>query len=161
MSVTLPMRWAAMLLLFAGRCAEAAPPVWQDWPLPLSLEAQPVPVRPPEGWQVKTDATPCHVVTLTVFDGLPQEQAALVPETDQTLPGGRGRLSWTLAPVSVSGTWVARGYSCRTLVLSRPLPPSATGLRVTYDARSRVQGLPRIVKAEIRLAAEPTAGPRQ
>lgn len=161
MSVTLPMRWAAMLLLLAGRGAEAALAVWQDWPLPLSLEAQPVPTRAPEGWQVKTDATPCQLLTLTVYDGPPQEQAALVPETDQALPGGQGRLSWTLTPVSAAGTWLALGYSCKTLVLSRPLPPSATGLRVTYDARNRVQGLPRIVKAEIRLAADPTVGPRR
>lgn len=88
MLMRFPLRSAAVLLL-ACRCAEAAPPVWQDWPLPLSVEAQPLPVQQPKGWQVKTDATPCRLLTLTVFDGPPQEQASLVPETDQTLPAGR------------------------------------------------------------------------
>lgn len=159
MFVRFPRRLAAVLLLLACRWAEAVPAVWQDWPLPLSVEAQSVPVQLPEGWQVKTDATPCHVLTLTVFDGLPQEKAALVPDTDQALPGGRGLLTWTLAPVSAAGTWVALAYSCKTLVLSRPLPASATGFRVTYDHRARVEGMPRIVKAEIRVAAEPEARP--
>lgn len=154
-------RLGALLVLMACAWGAAAAPVWQDWPLPLSIEAQPTPSPVPEGWQVTAQAGPCRLQSLTVFDGLPQEQAALVPDTDQALPGGQGLLTWTLTPVSAAGTWVALSYSCKTLVLSRPLPPSATGLRVTYDSRHRGQGLPRIVKAEIRVAAEPPAGPRR
>ena len=60
--------------------------------------------------------------------------------------------------MSAAGTWVALGYSCKTLVLSRPLPAAATGFRVSYDARSRVEGLPRIMRAEVRLAPGPAAG---
>lgn len=157
---SLQRRWTLLLPLACPWVANAAT-IWQDWPLPVSVETRPAPESVPEGWQATTAATPCHLLTLTVFDGLPQEQAALVPEMDQALPGGQGLLSWTLTPVSAAGTWVALGYSCKTLVLSRPLPPSATGLRVTYDSRHRVQGLPRIVKAEIRVAAESPAGPRR
>jgi hypothetical protein len=149
---------AALLLLWPYHLVWAGSPVWQDWPMPLAIEARPAPVSVPEGWQVSAQAAPCRLLTLTVYDGLPQEQASLVPESDQALPGGRGVLSWTLAPVSAAGTWVALGYSCKTLVLSRPLPPGATGLRVSYDLRSRVEGLPRIVRAEVRVAAEPPAG---
>ena len=149
----------ALLVLLACPWLAAATPVWQDWPLPLSIEARPTPVPVPEGWQVTAQAAPCRLQSLTVFDGLPQEQASLVPDTDQALPGGRGVLTWTLAPVSAAGTWVALSYSCKTLVLNRPLPASATGFRVTYEQRTRGEGLPRIVKAEIRLAAEPEARP--
>lgn len=157
--MTFPQKLWTLLLLLACPWVAAAAPVWQDWPLPLAIDPQPVPVVSPEGWQVSTQATPCRLQTLTVFDGLPQEQASLVPESDQALPGGRGVLTWTLAPVSAAGTWVALSYSCKTLALSRPLPASATGFRVTYDQRTRVEGLPRIVKAEIRLATEPEARP--
>jgi hypothetical protein len=149
---------AALLVFLPGAGAHASPPVWQEWPVPLALEARPAPVSVPEGWQASAKAAPCRLLTVTVYDGLPQEQASLVPESDQALPGGRGVLSWTLAPVSAAGTWVALGYSCKTLVLSRPLPPGATGLRVSYDLRSRVEGLPRIVRVEVRVAAEPPAG---
>ena len=157
--VKLPLRLTAALLLLSCPWAWAAPSVWQDWPLPMSIAVRPTPVSLPEGWQVAAQATPCNLRSLTVFDGLPQEQASLVPDTDQALSGGRGLLSWTLAPVSAAGTWVALSYSCKTLVLSRPLPASATGFRVTYEPRVRVEGLPRIVKAEIRLAVEPEARP--
>lgn len=150
---------ATMLLLLSCPWALAGSPVWQDWPLPLSIEARPAPVSLPEGWQVAAQATPCSLRSLTVFDGLPQEQASLVPESDQALPGARGVLTWTLAPVSTAGTWVALSYSCKTLVLSRQLPASASGLRVTYDQRVRVDGLPRIVKAEVRFADHAETGP--
>jgi hypothetical protein len=152
--------WSLLLLLTCPWVA-AAPPVWQDWPLPLSIEARPAPAPAPvpEGWQVTAQAVPCLLQSLTVFDGLPQELASLVPDTDQALAGGRGLLTWTLAPVSAAGTWVALSYSCKTLVLSRPLPPSATGFRVRYDPRVRQDGLPKILKAEIRVAAEPEARP--
>lgn len=146
----------ALLGLLACPWVAAAPPLWQDWPLPLSIEARPTPV--PEGWQVTAQATPCHLQSLTVFDGLPQEQASLVPDTDQTLPGGRGLLTWALAPVSAAGTWVALTYSCKTLVLSRPLPASVTGFRLSYDRRVSQDGLPKILGAEIRVRVEPTAG---
>lgn len=151
-------RLGALLGLLACPWVAAAAPVWQDWPLPLSIDAQPTPVSTPEGWQVTAQAGPCWPQSLTVFDGLPQEQAALVPETDQALPGGRGVLSWTLTPVSAAGTWVALAYSCKTLVLSRPLPASATGFRVRYDRRVRPDGLPKILGAEIRVESEPAAG---
>tara|TARA_B100001250_G_C19676622_1_gene733931 strand:- start:257 stop:820 length:564 start_codon:yes stop_codon:yes gene_type:complete len=154
---SLQRRWTLLLPLACPWVAAAAT-IWQDWPLPLSVEARPAPVSLPEGWQVRAQAEPCRLQSLTVFDGLPQEQAALVPETDQTLPGGRGLLSWTLTPASAAGTWVALAYSCKTLVLSRPLPASATGFRVRYDRRVRPDGLPRILGAEIRVEAEPAAG---
>ena len=156
--VKLPLRLTAALLLLACPWVGAGTPVWQDWPLPMSLEARPVPMSPPVGWEVRAQPAPCHLQSLTVFDGLPQEQASLVPDTDQALSGGRGLLTWTLAPVSAVGAWVALSYSCKTLVLSRPLPPLATGFRVTYDPRVRQDGLPKILKAEIRVAAEPEAG---
>ena len=150
---------ATVFFLLSCPWALGGPPVWQDWPLPMSIAARPAPVSLPEGWQVAAQATPCSLRSLTVFDGLPQEQASLVPDTDQALPGGRGLLTWTLAPVSAAGTWVALSYSCKTLVLSRPLPASANGFRVTYDQRVRQDGLPKILKAEIHVAAEPEAGP--
>lgn len=127
--------------------------------MPLVIEARPTPVSPPEGWQVSAQAAPCRLVHLTVFDGLPQEQASLVPDVDQTLPAGRGLLSWMLTPVSAEGSWVALGYSCKTLVLSRPLPPGAQAFRVSYDARQRVEDMPRILRAEVQLAAPGPAGP--
>jgi hypothetical protein len=150
---------ATVCLLLACPWALGGTPVWQDWPLPLSIAARPAPVSLPEGWQVAAQTTPCNLRSLTVFDGLPREQASLVPDTDQALPGGRGLLTWTLAPVSAAGTWVALSYSCKTLVLSRPLPAAAIGFRVTYDPRVRQDGLPKILKAEIRVAAEPETGP--
>lgn len=152
-------RFTALLLMLCCPWALGGPPIWQDWPLPMTIEAQPAPVQPPEGWQAAEKATPCSLRSLTVFDGLPQEQASLVPDTDQALSGGRGLLSWTLSPVSAAGTWVALSYSCKTLVLSRPLPAAASGFRVTYDPRVRQDGLPKILKAEIRVAAEADAGP--
>ena len=109
-----------------------------------------MPVQPLEGWQVDTASTPCELVGVTVFDGLPQEHASLVPDADQAVPGGRGLLSWALSPVSAAGTWVSLSYSCKSLVLSRPLPASAQGFRVTYDQRVRTGGQPRLVRAEVR-----------
>lgn len=156
MRMTSAQRLWALLLLLACPWVAAAPPVWQDWPLPLAIDVRPTPV--PEGWQVTAQAAPCRLQSLTVFDGSPQEQASLVPDTDQALPDGRGVLTWTLAPVSAAGTWVALTYSCKSLVLSRPLPASATGFRVRYDRRVRQDGLPKILGAEIRVGAEPAAG---
>jgi len=137
-------------LLLSCPWALGEPGVWKEFALPLSVQARAVLVQPPEGWQVDTTSTPCELVGVTVFDGLPQEQAALVPDADQAVPGGRGLLSWTLSPVSAAGTWVSLSYSCKSLVLSRPLPASAQGFRVTYDQRVRTGGQPRLVRAEVR-----------
>ncbi len=146
----LPRLAVAFFLLLSCPWTQGESRDWQEFALPLSVQARSVPMQTLEGWQIDTTSTPCELVGVTVFDGVPQELAALVPDADQVLPGGLGLLSWSLSPVSAAGTWVSLSYSCKSLVLSRPLPASASEFRVTYDQRLRVDGLPRIVRAEVR-----------
>ncbi len=157
--MNLPRLLATLVLLLSCRWALGEPGVWKEFALPLSVQARSEPVQPPEGWQVAAASPPCELVGVTVFDGLPQEQASLVPDADQAVTGGRGLLKWTLTPVSAAGTWVSLSYSCRSLVLSRPLPASARDFRVIYDQRLRVDGLPTIVRAEVREQARTDRAP--
>jgi hypothetical protein len=91
-----------------------------------------VPEHPP-GWTVTQRKTGHRMVGVTFYDGLPSGGASLVYDETAT-SGDEWIATWHFTPGSKT-FWIECRYEGTTMQLARPLPPTVTVCRVTYDKR--------------------------
>lgn len=126
----------------------------QDWKIlkvPPSITVKQDIDAVPEGWEPGISAAKHILASITVFDGRPEEMAALV-YSSQTEQKSKKRLilGWQLAPISKDGIWIQCGYASTGITLSAPLPKNAAELRVMYSTEVKIAGLQEIIQIEYR-----------
>ncbi|WP_189044122.1 STY0301 family protein [Aliidongia dinghuensis] len=93
-------------------------------------------VQMPDGWQSFQNQAEHPLAGVSLFEGLPSEQATLVPDSSRK-QGKRiitSRItSWNL-PTSREGYWLACLYGGTGMVVARKLPDGVKSCRVESDA---------------------------
>jgi hypothetical protein len=125
--------------------ALAAAPASADVSCPLKIEVAQTLTAPAAGWTEGLERLPTELSGLTVFDGPPEELAALVPdggdEDDKTTTE-----FWTLA-ANPRGYWITCHYSSTTVTLTRRLPDSATRCEVVREKEIAFTGGQKVVRS--------------
>lgn len=128
------MRSARRLLsrqaLFAGLLLGAALQAsaqHSEHPCPAQIDATEASAQPPSGWTAAQDAQrPKRLEGFGLFEGPPEQLAALAPISQEIKPSVRGqrlrRDVWRLDANASTELWIACYYANSSLVLSQPLP---------------------------------------
>jgi hypothetical protein len=140
-----------LILLSVPQIAQSAQKEWKAFVLPPAIETKQEVKTIPAGWVALLETVPNQVAGITVFDGLPEQKASLVPDNEeQHKAENRLVVTWRLAPLSPEGIWLTFSYASTSLVLAKPLPQGATELRVLYDTSVTICGMNEIVRVEYR-----------
>ena len=124
--------------------------LWTPIPLVLTLNVkQEVTSRHP-GWEIQKDTVRHRVTRITVYDGRPEEGAALRYSDLATRDDSR-IATWELeAPVSAQGYWISVHYAATSAVLFRALPAGISTLRVVTSRSRLIEGFHEIERVEVR-----------
>lgn len=95
------------------------------------------------GWRVDRSEIPHRLHRIGFYDGRPEERAALAPDGNRKAKG-RETSTWRFGDGHGRSAWMECGYDGTTITLARELPPGTRACTVTYDARVRLGGMPRI-----------------
>lgn len=127
---------------------------WVEIPIPGSVETKQELTSTPAGWQgfdeIHSIDPPKHshdLLHVGISLGHPREGEWREPDTD-TGSGKESVFVWQLAPDPKKDYWVNFSYSSTRLSLCKPLPHSATQVRVTINRQ--VPNTPRVIKVEFR-----------
>ena len=116
---------------------------------PETVTARQTGAAPAPGWSVSYSAAPLQLEMVTFYDGPPKEEASLVYDDFKTLKDS-ALATWRFSKAP-RGYWVKCSYRGTTLELSKPLPPSISSCRVTYDRQvGLASGLPGIKSIDCR-----------
>jgi hypothetical protein len=130
---------AATALILAGVPAAA------ETTCPLSIKAAQSLAAPVAHWTEGAEALPTELAGATLFDGPPEELAALVPdggnEDDTTTTE-----FWTLA-ANPRGYWITCRYASTTVTLTQRLPDSATRCEVVSEKEIAFIGGQKVVRS--------------
>lgn len=122
----------AILVLMALGGARATEPV--TYVCPDHIPAVRVSVaESPEGWAPQSTEQPLWLTGVMVFDGPPEEGAALKPQW--TSADGR-RDAWALESL-VALAWASCEYGQGAIRLTRPVPPGLRWCEPTEEKQSR------------------------
>ena len=91
-----------------------------------------VPEHPP-GWNVTQRKTGHRMAGVTFYEGAPHDGASLVYD-ETTTSGDEWIATWHFTP-GPKAFWIECRYESTPMQLARPLPPTVTVCRVTYDKR--------------------------
>jgi hypothetical protein len=98
-----------------------------------------------DGWTEGRANEPHRLAGITIFDGKPEERAALVP-MERAISTTRSLATWSF--VKGRQYWLTCAYSGTGVVLSRAIAGTVAACSVTYARNVRVAGLPEIQRME-------------
>jgi len=127
-------------LLLSTGCGRAADPVQ----CPPVIEVRQQLKTPVAGWSAGLDELPHRLAGITFFDGKPEEQASLAPDSEAKA-GTRSVSTWNFGSGGRPVSLLCR-YASTTVTLVRELPKSVRTCAVTYNPRQSIGGLPLIEK---------------
>jgi hypothetical protein len=137
-------RHSRLLLLFlAGNGALAADGIQ----CPAQVQVRQQIATPIAGWSAGADKTPNQLSGLTFFDGKPEEEASLAPDS-QTRQNGKDLLVWNFGADSNRPTFLVCRYAGTNVTLQRELPKGTRSCKVTYNPKQTIAGLPAIEKID-------------
>ena len=116
---------------------------------PSEIETQQQLTGAVPGWHDLRAKTPHRLNQITFFDGHPDEQASLVPDTTKSVKGPEIS-TWQFASKAGRRLWIACGYAGTTISLIQELPEALRTCSVMYDPRARLAGQPRISNLDCR-----------
>jgi len=142
-----PRRQRITLKVIAFACAFAAPHrAYAQQTCPPSIAVGQKAAAPAADWTVTYSGDKAALAGVTVFDGLPAEQASLVPDNEQTTKTAVIQ-TWKLAK-SDRGYWLQCAYANTTAQIYRRLPASVTRCDASYERDVRFGGAGgRVVKS--------------
>lgn len=132
---------AAGLILFAGAGAVSA----GTPQCPSEISASQELASPQEGWRAQRRSGPHRHAHITLYDGVPEDQASLVP--DRTLQVKGGELStWNFGSSSTRRIWIECHYAGTSISLVRELPAGTKTCSVSSDPNTRSSDLRRRIR---------------
>ncbi len=106
--------------------------LWSSLSFPPILSVEQRVSHAPEPWEVRSEPIEHRVTRLTVTDGRPEEPS-VCPWDRQDTRDDRHVLVWELDPSASPGPhWITLHYRGTSMVLSRPLPESASSFRAVF-----------------------------
>jgi hypothetical protein len=130
---------ATGLILFAGAGAVSA----ETPQCPSEISARQELASPQEGWRAQRRSGPHRHAHITLYDGVPEDQASLVP--DRTLQVQGGELStWNFGSSSTRGIWIECHYAGTSISLIRELPAGTKSCSVASQPNERRRRVQRI-----------------
>lgn len=102
---------------------------------------------PVPGWSEGRVAEPHRLAGITIFDGKPEQLAALQGE-DRVLSKTKTATSWKFA--ENREYWMRCSYAGTVVTLDRLLPRTTSRCTITFSRHVRVGGLPEIQQVDCR-----------
>ena len=140
------MKWELALAGFLLACsggAMAAPQCPSEIDTTQQLE------KPAPGWREFHSKTPHRLNQITFYDGHPDEQASLAPDTSKSMKGAEIS-TWQFGNRIGRRIWIACGYAGTAISLIQELHDATRSCSITYDSKVRLAGLPRITNLDCR-----------
>jgi hypothetical protein len=125
---------AGLLLAGAVGAVAAADPVAWDCPSRVTAATGAAPADSPPGWTLQATGQPQLLTGLMVFDGPPEQGAAL--KSDEVSADGR-RLVWSLRSLAAEPAWLSCEYGSGAVRLVRSLPPDLRWCEAKVTRRGR------------------------
>jgi len=133
----------ACALLTLVACLPSA--VLADVGCPMKVEVRQALAAPQPGWTAGLDKLPTEAAGVSVFEGLPEEMADLVPDDGKDAADTRSDI-WNL-PQSDRGYWLVCRYSNTTVTLARQLPATVTRCEAVYEKQQTFAGGAPVVRS--------------
>ena len=131
-------RIACVYFVFASALAAAQVPAgFSQLDVPATVSVKQEIAATPPNWQAGRDAARPELKAVTVFDGAPSEEAALVP--DREVKAGAYAV-WTFDPKGKRLIWVQAQFAGTAITLAQALPAGTKELRVYFDKGASVDG---------------------
>lgn len=128
-------------LALAGLLGAACPVYAADALCPDTISVKQTLAAPAPEWTVSASATPIALEMVTFYSGPPKDEASLVYD-DLARTSDASVATWNFARDS-HGYWVKCSYRGTTQELAKPLPPTLSACRLTYDRQAAgASGLP-------------------
>jgi hypothetical protein len=121
---------------------------WQKLEFPTAIKTTQTITAKPSGWEASIGENEHQVVGVTVYDGHPDQQASLVPNIKTNKKDLQTTASWQFS--ANSEIWMGVSFTNTAAVLYKKLPEKITELRVKYDEKGFIQGLPIIMNIDYR-----------
>ena len=135
---------ALLLLLLSGQCIAQQANVIQ---CPAQLQVRQQIATPIPGWSAGADKTPNLLAGVTFFDGKPEENASLAPDS-QTRLNGKDLAVWNFSADASRPTYIECRYAGTNVTLQRQLTKGIRSCRITYNPRETIAGLAVIEKLD-------------
>lgn len=134
-------RFAIGLAVAAFFVCAAAAPAQVECPSTISVEQK---ATAPEAWSVDYSKMPAELLSATIFEGPPEEQASLKYD-DERAAKGEIIQTWQL-PASARGYWIVCGYANTTAQLRRKLTDDVRACEVVLEKGVAFAGGGAVVK---------------
>ncbi len=100
-------------------------------------------------WETFQEDISIRLMSITIFDGHPKQQAAIVPDME-TNKKGRRVCTWRLIPNKIRNYWIGCSYDRTNIMLIRPLDRDISICEVTYDTRVSIGGHPSVIEVRFK-----------
>jgi hypothetical protein len=127
------MKHGALIALLIPFVLKSADPV----SCPPQVNVRQQLTQPVPGWSVAHDIIPTRFEGITFFDGKPEENASLAPDSE-VKRAGKTLSTWTFNP-GARPTYAACRYLLTNVMLVRPLPKGIRTCSITYGQNDVIE----------------------